>query len=71
MCEWPVWTLRMHYFMFKWLEKNYKFIAVPNRFSNAMRLFTKVSKSVYAYLRQHGYMSVIFVDDSYLQGDTK
>ena len=54
MCEWPVWTLRMHYFMFGWLEKIYKFIAVPNRFSDAVRVFTKVSKSVYAYLRQHG-----------------
>ena len=56
------------YFMFEWLEKNYKFIAMPNGFSDAMRIFTKVSKPVYAYLI---YMSVIFVDDSYLQGDTK
>ena len=59
------------YFMFEWLEKNYKFIAMPNGFSDAMPIFTKVSKPVYAYLRQQVYMSVIFVDDSYLQGDTK
>ena len=44
---------------------------MPNGFSDAMRVFAKVSKPVYVYLRQHGYMSVIFVDDSYLQGDTE
>ena len=44
---------------------------MPNGFSDAMHGFTKVSKPVYPYLRQQGYMSVIFVDDSYLQGDTK
>ena len=44
---------------------------MPNGFSDAMRVFTKVSKPVYVYLRQQGYMSIIFVDDSYLQGDTE
>ena len=44
---------------------------MPNGFSDAMRVFTKVSKPVYVYLRQQGYMSVIFVDDSYLEGDTE
>ena len=38
---------------------------------DATHVFTKVSKPVYAYLRQQGYISVIFVDDSYLQSDTK
>ena len=67
----PINETYQKYFMFEWLEKNYKFIAMLNGFSDAMRVFTKVSKPVYAYLRQQGYMSVIFVDDSYLQGDTK
>ena len=44
---------------------------MSNGFSDAMRVFTKVSKPVYIYLRQQGYMYVIFVDNSYLQGDTK
>ena len=52
-------------------EKIYEFIAMPNGFSDAMHVFTKVSNPVYAYLRQQGYISVIFVDDSYLQSDTK
>ena len=59
------------YFMFEGLEKIYKFIAMSNVFSDAIRVFTKVSKPLYAYLRQQGYMSVIFVVDSYLQDDTK
>ena len=67
----PINEAYQKYFMFEWLEKNYKFIAMLNGFSDAMHVFTKVSKPVYAYLRQQGYMSVIFVDDSYLQGDTK
>ena len=67
----PINEAYQKYFMFERLEKNYKFIAMLNGFSDAMRVFTKVSKPVYAYLRQQGYMSVIFVDDSYLQGDTK
>ena len=67
----PINEAHQKYFMFEWLEKNYKFIAMPNGFSDAMHVFTKVSKPIQAYLRQQGYMSVIFVDDSYLQGHTK
>ena len=36
-----------------------------------MRIFTKILKPVFGHLRQEGHLSVIFVDDSYLQGDTK
>ena len=46
------------YFMFEGLEKIYKFIAMPNGVSDAMRVFTKVSKPVYAYLKQQCYMLV-------------
>ena len=59
------------YFIFKWLGKIYKFIAMPNGYSDAMHVSTKVSKPVYTYLMQQGYLSVIFVDDSYIQGYTK
>ena len=38
------------YFMFKSLSKIYKFIAMPNGYSDALHIFTKVSKPVvYAY----------------------
>ena len=36
-----------------------------------MRIFTKILKPVFGHLRQEGHLSVIFVDDSYLQGDTE
>ena len=60
----PINEAYQKYFMFEWLEKIYKFIAMPNGFLDALHVFTKISKPVYAYLRQQGYMSVIFVDGS-------
>ena len=44
---------------------------MPNGYSDAMRIFTKILKPVFGHLRQEGHLSVIFVDDSYLQGDTE
>ena len=35
-----------------------------------MRVFTKLLKPVFSTLRELGYESVIYVDDSLLQGDT-
>ena len=67
----PINEAHQKYFIFEWLGKIYKFIAMPNGYSDAMCIFTKLSKPVYAYLRQQGCLSVIFVDDSYLQVDTK
>ena len=63
-CTIPINEAYQKYFMFKWSGKIYKFIAMPNGYSDAMRIFTKVSKLVYPYLRQQSYLSVIFVDDS-------
>ena len=44
---------------------------MPNGYSDAMRVFTKMLKPPFATLRKHGFISVIFVDDSYLQGSTR
>ena len=44
---------------------------MPNGYSDAMQIFTKSLKPVFGYLQNQGYISVIFVDDSYLQGGTK
>ena len=58
--------------MFEWLGTIYKFIAMRSGYSDAMRIITTVSfLPTYAYLRQKSYLSVIFVDDSYLQGYIK
>ena len=56
---------------FKWIGKVYKFLGMPNGCSDAMRIFTKNLKPVYANLRQKGHLSVVFVDDSYFQGNTE
>ena len=48
----------------------YEFTSMPNRYSDAMRVFTKVLKPAFFYLREVGYLSVVYVDDSYLQGET-
>ena len=44
---------------------------MPNGNSDAMRIFTKIPKPVFGHLWNQGHVSVIFVDDSYLQRDTK
>ena len=51
-------------------ETPYKFVAMHNGYSDAMRIFTKILKSPFAQLRKMGHLSVIYVDDSYLQGET-
>ena len=44
---------------------------MPNGYCEAMRLFTKIMKVPFSVLRENGHLSVVFVDDSLLQGDTK
>ena len=58
------------FFTFEWTQKFYKFVGMPNGYSDTMRIFTKILKSVFGHLRQEGHLSVIFVDDSYLQAGT-
>ena len=46
------------------------FLAIPNGYSDAMRTFTKILKPPFKVLREEGDLSVVYVDDVYLQGDT-
>ena len=59
------------FFKFEWFKGFYKFIGMRNGFSEAIRIFTKILKPVFGYLRQEVYLSVIFVDGFYLQGNTE
>ena len=43
---------------------------MPNRYGTAMRVFVKISKVPFRNLRSLGHNSVVYVDDSYLQGET-
>ena len=57
------------YLKFLW-EYPLKFIVMPNGYGPAMRAFTKLMKPLFSFLRSEGYLSVIYVDDCYLQGDS-
>jgi len=46
----------------------YKFISMPNGYGPAMRVFTKVLKVPFSFLRKNKNISVVYVDDTYLQG---
>ena len=65
----PIYREHQKYLKFK-LGSYYKFICMPNGYGPAMRIFTKITKIPFSYLRKKGYISVVFVDDSYLQGKT-
>ena len=55
---------------FTWVGKAYHYNAMPNGYVDAMRVFTKILKPVFASLREQGYTSVVYVDDSLLYGLT-
>ena len=58
------------YLKFVWSGDMLQFRAMPNGYRDAMRVFTKLLKPVFSHLRELGFESVIYVDDSLLQGDT-
>ena len=58
------------YLRFIWRNTLYQFTACPNGYAAGPCLFTKLLKPVYANLRAKGFLSVAYIDDSYLQGAT-
>ena len=48
----------------------YQFTCLPNGLSSAPRIFTKLLKPAYSTLHNQGHLSIGYIDDSYLQGDT-
>ena len=66
----PVHPNHRKYLKFYWHNTPYVFNVMPNGYTDAPRMFTKLLKPIFAYLRSRGFCSVVFLDDSYLQGDT-
>ena len=66
----PVHQEDQKFFSFAWEEKYYQFICLPNGYKDGPRVFTKVLKAPFAYLRRQGHASVIYLDDGYLQTST-
>ena len=56
------------YLTFFWDSRYYKFVCLPNGYTQAPMLFTKLLKCPYSFLRKQGHQSVVYIDDSYLQG---
>ena len=47
------------------IHKKRKFVCMPNGYGPAMRIFTKISKIPFSILREKGFLSVVYVDDSF------
>ena len=47
----------------------FQFTSMPNGYGPAMRIFTKMSKVPFDPLRSQGHKLVVYVNDSYIQGD--
>ena len=58
------------FFTFYWDMAYYEYVRMPNGYAQAPLIFTKLLKQPFSFLRKQGYASVIYIDDSYLQGDT-
>ena len=67
----PIHKSHQKYFKFEWFLGFYKFIGMPIGYCKAMRKMTTILRLVFGNLILEGYLSVIFVDHSYLQGNNE
>jgi len=66
----PIFHAHQKYLKFIFNGTLYQYTCMANGLSYAPRVFTKLLKPVYATLHNLGYLSLGYIDDSYLQGDT-
>lgn len=66
----PIHVDYQKYLKFSWQGQLYKFTCLPNGLACAPRIFTKLLKPMFSSLRSKGYLSVSYIDDCYLQGNT-
>ena len=66
----PIFHAHQKYLKFIFNDTLYQYTCMANGLSCAPRVFTKLLKPVYATLHNLGYLSLGYIDDSYLQGDT-
>ena len=65
----PIHSTHQKYLKFTF-DDLFQFTCMPNGYGPAMRVFTKISKAPFGHLRSLDHNSVVYVDDSYLQGET-
>ena len=58
------------FFTCYWRGWYYEFNCMPNGFAQAPLLFTKLLKLPFASLQNQGLLPVVYLDDTYLQGDS-
>ena len=66
----PVARDHQQYLTFSWKGVYYCYTCLPNGYSQAPYIFTKLVKVPFGYLRKQGHSSAVYIDDTYLQGDT-
>ena len=59
-----------NFLCFSWKGQLYHFTCLPNGLSSAPRKFTKIFKVPLAHLHKQGHISLGYLDDFYLQGQT-
>ena len=58
------------YLSFFWQGTYYHYLRLPNGYAQAPLLFTKLLRLPFGSLWSQGHLSVVYMDDSYLQGDS-
>ena len=66
----PIHENYQKYLKLFWKEEYYQYIVLPNGFSPAVRVFTKVLTPLFKYVRSKGHLSIKYIDDSLLLGET-
>jgi hypothetical protein len=66
----PIHVEHRKYLRFIWQNKHYHFITLPQGLACSPRVFTKLLKRVYAFLRKKGYSNKPYIDDSLLKAKT-
>ena len=64
----PIFRAHQKYLKFIFNGTLYKHACIANGLSCALKVFSKLLKPVYATLHNQGYLSLGYIDDSYLQG---
>ena len=67
----PVADEHQKFLRFRWGGKLFQYTCFPNGLTSAPRKFTKMMKPVLAHLRTLGFINAIYIDDTYLQGDSE
>lgn len=65
----PMYEGHQKYLKFRWKNNLYKYTCLPFGLNIAPFIFTKLMKPVFSYLRDKGYLSVVFLDDCLLMGE--